>query len=106
MLTLEDLIAVVSLVLTAFGLGYAIGSNIKAQNNRRLGGYFCGYTPYNRDLHATLPVAKLRRISQSTITCWKSFAQSIIARLSYLLILSGRCVLSKNLCSNASSVLF
>lgn len=31
MLTLESLIAVVSLVLTAFGLGYAIGSNHKAQ---------------------------------------------------------------------------
>lgn len=31
MLTLEGLIAVVSLVLTAFGLGYAIGSTIKAQ---------------------------------------------------------------------------
>lgn len=27
MLTLESLIAVVSLVLTAFGLGYAIGCN-------------------------------------------------------------------------------
>lgn len=31
MLTLEGLIAVVSLVLTAFGLGYAIGSNDKTQ---------------------------------------------------------------------------
>jgi hypothetical protein len=31
MLTLEGLIAVVSLVLTAFGLGYAIGSNHKSQ---------------------------------------------------------------------------
>ncbi len=31
MLTLEGLIAVVSLVLTAFGLGYAIGSNNKTQ---------------------------------------------------------------------------
>lgn len=27
MLTLEGLIAVISLILTAFGLGYAIGSN-------------------------------------------------------------------------------
>jgi hypothetical protein len=27
MLSLESLIAVISLVLTAFGLGYAIGSN-------------------------------------------------------------------------------
>ena len=27
MMTIEDLIAVVSLVLTAFGLGYSIGSN-------------------------------------------------------------------------------
>lgn len=31
MLTLEGLIAVVSLVLTAFGLGYAIASNDKTQ---------------------------------------------------------------------------
>ena len=31
MLTLEGLIAVISLVLTAFGLGYAVGSNNKAQ---------------------------------------------------------------------------
>lgn len=29
MLTLEGLIAVISLVLTAFGLGYAIGNNNK-----------------------------------------------------------------------------
>lgn len=28
MLTIEGLIAVVSLVLTAFGLGYAIGCNV------------------------------------------------------------------------------
>lgn len=31
MLTLESLIAVISLVLTAFGLGYAIGNNHKSQ---------------------------------------------------------------------------
>jgi hypothetical protein len=31
MLTLESLIALVSLVLTAFGLGYAIGSNHQSQ---------------------------------------------------------------------------
>ena len=31
MMTLEGLIAVISLVLTAFGLGYAIGSNDKTQ---------------------------------------------------------------------------
>lgn len=31
MLTIEALIAVISLVLTAFGLGYAIGSNNKTQ---------------------------------------------------------------------------
>ena len=31
MLTLEGLIAVVSLMLTAFGLGYAMGCNHKAQ---------------------------------------------------------------------------
>ena len=31
MLTLEGLIAVLSLLLTAFGLGYAIGSNQKSQ---------------------------------------------------------------------------
>lgn len=31
MLTLEGLIAVVSLCLTAFGLGYSIGSNNKTQ---------------------------------------------------------------------------
>ncbi len=31
MMTIEGLIAVVSLVLTAFGLGYAIGSNNKTQ---------------------------------------------------------------------------
>lgn len=29
MMTIEGLIAVVSLVLTAFGLGYSIGSNIQ-----------------------------------------------------------------------------
>lgn len=27
MMTMEDLIAIISLVLTAFGLGYTIGSN-------------------------------------------------------------------------------
>ncbi len=32
MITIESLIAVISLVLTAFGLGYTIGSNTK--NNR------------------------------------------------------------------------
>ncbi len=32
MLTIEGLIAVISLVLTAFGLGYAIGSN---QNTKK-----------------------------------------------------------------------
>lgn len=31
MMTLEGLIAVISLVLTAFSLGYAIGSNDKTQ---------------------------------------------------------------------------
>ncbi len=31
MMTLEGLIAVISLVLTAFGLGYAIGYNNKTQ---------------------------------------------------------------------------
>ena len=31
MLTLEGLIAVISLVLTAFGLGYAVACNNKAQ---------------------------------------------------------------------------
>lgn len=31
MMTLEGLIAVVSLCLTAFGLGYVIGSNDKAK---------------------------------------------------------------------------
>jgi len=31
MLTLEGLIAVISLVLTAFSLGYAIGRNSKAK---------------------------------------------------------------------------
>lgn len=31
MLTLEGLIAVLTLLLTAFGLGYAIGSNHKSQ---------------------------------------------------------------------------
>ena len=31
MLTLEGLIAVLSLCLTSFGLGYAIGSNNKTQ---------------------------------------------------------------------------
>ncbi len=31
MMTLEGLIAVISLVLTAFGLGYTIGSNDKTQ---------------------------------------------------------------------------
>lgn len=31
MLTIEGLIAVVSLTLTAFGLGYAIGYNHKSQ---------------------------------------------------------------------------
>ena len=31
MLTIEGLIAVISLVLTAFGLGYAIGRNSKTQ---------------------------------------------------------------------------
>lgn len=31
MLTLEGLIAVIGLVLTAFGLGYAVGSNHKTQ---------------------------------------------------------------------------
>ncbi|MFQ9514362.1 MAG: hypothetical protein ACLRZ9_00900 [Eubacterium sp.] len=33
MLTIDGLIAVISLCLTAFGLGYAIGSN-NAKNNR------------------------------------------------------------------------
>lgn len=32
MMTLEGLIAVISLALTAFSLGYAIGSNHKSQN--------------------------------------------------------------------------
>lgn len=31
MLTIESLIAVISLVLTAFGLGYSIGSNHNSQ---------------------------------------------------------------------------
>jgi hypothetical protein len=31
MLTIEGLIAVISLVLTAFGLGYAIGRNSKTR---------------------------------------------------------------------------
>ena len=31
MMTIESLIAVISLVLTAFGLGYSIGSNDKSQ---------------------------------------------------------------------------
>lgn len=31
MLTIEGLIAVISLLLTAFGLGYAVGYNHKAQ---------------------------------------------------------------------------
>lgn len=31
MLTLEGLIAVISLCMTAFGLGYSIGSNSKSQ---------------------------------------------------------------------------
>ncbi len=31
MLTIEGLISVISLVLTAFGLGYAIGNNNKTQ---------------------------------------------------------------------------
>ena len=33
MMTMEDLIAIISLVLTAFGLGYTIGSN-NTKNNR------------------------------------------------------------------------
>ncbi len=33
MMTIDSLIAVISLVLTAFGLGYAIGSN-NTKNNR------------------------------------------------------------------------
>ena len=47
MLTIEGLIAVINLVLTAFGLGYAIGSkdNHKTQKQppwpRKLSGYFC-----------------------------------------------------------------
>ena len=43
MLTLEGLIAVISLCLTAFGLGYAIGCNhTKKQppQPRKLNGYF------------------------------------------------------------------
>ena len=31
MITMEGLIAVISLVLTAYGLGYSIGSNNKSQ---------------------------------------------------------------------------
>ena len=31
MLTIESLIAVISLVLTAYGLGYAMGSNDRTQ---------------------------------------------------------------------------
>ena len=34
MLTIEGLIAVISLVLTAFGLGYAIGSKDNDKNSR------------------------------------------------------------------------
>ena len=44
MLTLESLIAVISLCLTAFGLGYAIGS--KDNNNHKI----------------AAPVCKLRRL--------------------------------------------
>ncbi|MGN9223407.1 MULTISPECIES: hypothetical protein [Coprococcus] len=36
MLTLEGLVAVISLCLTAFGLGYAIGCNHKKKINKEM----------------------------------------------------------------------
>lgn len=35
MLTIDSLIAVIGLVLTAFGLGYSIGCNHTKKNNRQ-----------------------------------------------------------------------
>lgn len=43
MLTIEGLIAVISLCVACFGLGYSIGKDSKTKNNRpicKLSGYF------------------------------------------------------------------
>lgn len=52
MLTISDLIAVLSLCLTTFGLGYSIGKSNRYKNNRpepeNLSGYLHKYNQTNR----------------------------------------------------------